>query len=172
MSTVYRFRMLSDENDNFVRDIEVPADASLLDMHDFIIRMLGYDPCITSFFTADGEWQPLREYTSMDTGMETDGGHPMPSAPMAGTTIAEVAGNEHDRLIYLFDNLNQRAYYLEMIEQKSPQKGMTYPRVQFEHSPAPDQYDPEANEQSGSIFDEMMGDYNDFDGDDNYDDEY
>ena len=41
-----------------------------------------------------------------------------------------------------------------------------------EHSPAPDQYDPEANEESGSIFDEMMGEYNDFEGDDNYDDEY
>ena len=49
---------------------------------------------------------------------------------------------------------------------------MTYPRLQFEHSPAPDQYDPEANEESGSIFDEMMGEYNDFEGDDNYDDEY
>jgi hypothetical protein len=49
---------------------------------------------------------------------------------------------------------------------------MTYPRVQFEHSPAPDQYDPEASEQSGSIFEEMMGDFGDFDGDDSYDDEY
>ena len=99
----------------------------------------------------------------------------MPRAPMAGTTIAEVAGNEHDRLIYLFDNLNQRAYYLEMIEQKSPQKGMTYPRVQFEHSPAPDQYDPSKNrddEEEGSAFDEMMGDFRDFEGDDSYDDEY
>ena len=47
MSKVYRFRMLSDENDNFVRDFEGPAEASLLDMHDFIIGMLGYDPCIT-----------------------------------------------------------------------------------------------------------------------------
>ena len=37
---------------------------------------------------------------------------------------------------------------------------------------APDQYDPEASEQSGSIFDEIMGEFNDFDGDDSYDDEY
>ena len=36
----------------------------------------------------------------------------------------------------------------------------------------PDQYDPEATEDSGSIFEEMMSDYNEFDGDDNYDDEY
>ena len=42
----------------------------------------------------------------------------------------------------------------------------------FEHAPVPDQYDPEATEECGSIFDEMMGDYNEFDGDDGYDDEY
>lgn len=108
----------------------------------------------------------------MDMGMDADNGAAMPSRPMAEAKVADVAGNVHDRLIYLFDNLNQRAYYLELLEQKKPQDGMTYPRLQFEHSPAPDQYDPEANEESGSIFDEMMGEYNDFEGDDNYDDEY
>lgn len=170
MSQIYRFRMLSDENDNFVRDFEVPAESSLLDMHDFIIEMLGYDPCITSFYAADEQWQPLNEYTSMDMGLAADA--TMPSTPMAEARVCDVMHNLHDRLIYLFDNINQRAYYLELVEAKKPQDGMTYPRLQFEHSPAPDQYDPEANEQSDSIFDEMMGEYNDFEGDDNYDDEY
>ena len=170
MSQIYRFRMLSDENDNFVRDFEVPAEASLLDMHDFIIEMLGYDPCITSFYAADEQWQPLTEYTSMDMGLAADA--TMPSTPMSEARVCDVMHRLHDRLIYLFDNINQRAYYLELVEAKEPQDGMAYPRLQFEHSPAPDQYDPEANEQSGSIFDEMMGEYNDFEGDDNYDDEY
>ena len=31
MSMVFRFRMLSDENDNFVRDYEVPYDMTLLE---------------------------------------------------------------------------------------------------------------------------------------------
>ena len=44
---------------------------------------------------------------------------------MAEAKVADVAGNVHDRLIYLFDNLNQRAYYLELLEQKKPQDGMT-----------------------------------------------
>ena len=29
MSMVFKFRMLSDENDNFVRDLEVPYDMTL-----------------------------------------------------------------------------------------------------------------------------------------------
>ena len=40
MSMVFRFRMLSDENDNFVRDYEAMYDMTLLDFHDFILQSL------------------------------------------------------------------------------------------------------------------------------------
>ena len=50
MSMVFRFRMLSDENDNFVRDYEVLYDTTLLEFHDFILRSLEYEECMASFF--------------------------------------------------------------------------------------------------------------------------
>ena len=43
MSMVFKFRMLSDENDHFVRDYEVPYDMTLLGFHEFITRSLGYE---------------------------------------------------------------------------------------------------------------------------------
>ena len=49
MSMVFRFRMLSDENDNFVRDYEVLYDTTLLEFHDFILRSLEYEECMASF---------------------------------------------------------------------------------------------------------------------------
>ena len=45
--------MLSDENDNFVRDYEVMYDTTLLDFHRFILQSLEYEDCMASFFTAD-----------------------------------------------------------------------------------------------------------------------
>ena len=69
MSMVFRFRMLSDENDNFVRDYEVLYDTTLLDFHNFILRSLEYEDCMASFFTADDRWEKQREFTFMD--MET-----------------------------------------------------------------------------------------------------
>ena len=95
----------------------------------------------------------------------------MPLA-MATAKLEDVLTHLHDRLIYIFDPFTQRAYYIEVIEAKEPEKGMEYPRLQFAHAQAPDQYDPDASEESCSIFEEMMGEYSDFDGDDNYDDEY
>lgn len=169
---IFRFRMLTDENDHFVRDFEADATTTLLDLHEFIIEMLEYDQCMASFFTADDRWEKLQEYTYMDMGMGMgDAGHGAPKA-MENTVLGDILTHLHDRLIYVFDPFNERAYYIELIEAKEPTKGHTYPRLQFEHSPAPDQYDPEASEQSGSIFEEMMGEYSDFDGDDSYDDEY
>ena len=42
MSMVFRFRMLSDENDHFVRDYEVMYDTTLLEFHNFILDSLEY----------------------------------------------------------------------------------------------------------------------------------
>ena len=164
--------MLTDENDHFVRDFEADEKTTLLGLHEFIIEMLGYDQCMASFFTADDRWEKTQEFTYMDMdGGMGDGGNGMP-LPMVTAVLGDVLTHLHDRLIYVFDPFTQRAYYIELIEAKEPQKGMEYPRLQFAHAATPDQYDPEDNEDGGSIFDEMMGEYNDFDGDDNYDDEY
>ena len=63
MSMIFRFRMLSDENDNFVRDYEVPYDMTLLDFHRFLLESLEYEECMTSFFTADERWEKPGSWT-------------------------------------------------------------------------------------------------------------
>ena len=161
---VFKFRMLSDENDNFVRDLEVPYDMTLRGFHEFLVRILGYEACMTSFFTADGQWERLQEYTLLDMGDPE-------SIPMENVSLDQLLHHNRERLIYLFDQLNNRALYLELTEAKKPEPTMEYPRVAFEHAPAPDQYDPAANEDDGSIFEQMMDDFGEFEGDESLDDE-
>ena len=155
MSMVFRFRMLSDENDNFVRDYEAMYDMTLLDFHDFILQSLDYEPCMASFFTADGS-----------------GDAP---AAMESVTLGQVIHNRRDRLIYLFDMFGDRAYFLELTGTFEAEKGASYPREIYAQAAAPDQYDPSktrAEDDDGSIFGEVMSEFSDFEGDDNYDDEY
>lgn len=168
MNIIFKYRMLSDESDNFVRDFEVYPDMTLTEFHHFILEALEYDNCMVSIFKSDAEWRPVEEFSEIDMGED------MPGVPrcMDNVTLMEVNNQFNDRLIYTFDMLNGRSYYLELIDMQRPQEDLTYPRVAFEHAPTPDQYDPEATEESGSIFEEMMSDYNEFDGDDGYDDEY
>jgi hypothetical protein len=162
--------MLSDENDNFVRDFEVSHEMNLLELHNFIITSIEYDDCMASFYTADEQWQPLQEFSLMDLGEEQFDGAPM---AMEKVSLAELVVSECNRLIYQFDMIADRAFYLEVVSASEPNPELEYPRVSFENARVPDQYDPDAvPADDGSIFDEMMDEFGEFDGDDSYDDEY
>lgn len=169
---ILKYRMLSDENDNFVRDFEVPHDMTLSAFHDFIIQSLDYDDCMASFFSADDQWNKLREYTLMDMGDDPLSGAEMP-LPMDSVTLATLILSGSTKLIYQFDLINERAYYLEVVSNSKPQAGMEYPRLAFENAPTPDQYDPDAvDDKAGSIFEEMMDDYGFTSEDSDSDDEW
>lgn len=164
---VFRFRMLSDENDRFVRDYEVMYDMSLLDFHRFILATLEYEECMASFFTADDRWEKLHEFTSEDMGDENG------PTPMERVVLGQLIRRNRDRLIYLFDLFNDRAYYLELTGAYEADPAAPYPREIYAQAEVPDQYDPSKSvvEDEGSIFDEMMGEFGEFEGDDSYDDE-
>lgn len=167
---ILRLRMLSDENDNFVRDFEVSHEMTLLELHKFIIESIEYDDCMASFYTADEQWNPLQEFSLMDLGEENFEGAPV---AMDKVTLAELVVSECNRVIYQFDMLADRAFYLEVVSVNQPNPELDYPRVSFENARVPDQYDPDAvPADDGSIFDEIMDEFGEFDGDDNYDDEY
>lgn len=174
MSLIFRFRMLSDENDNFVRDYEVRYDMTLLEFHNFLLETLEYEPCMASFFTADKLWEKQREFTLMDMGDGETGGA---SEKMEDVCLGQIIHNQRDRLIYLFDMFGDRAYYLELTGAFKEEEGDgVFPREIFARAEVPDQYDPSKNvieeSEEQSAFDEMMSDFNEFEGDDNYDDEY
>ena len=166
---VFRFRMLSDENDNFVRDYEATSDTTLLDFHNFILASLEYEACMASFFTADGRWEKLREFTLMDMDDNAQTG----ATTMEGVTLGQIIRNKRDRLIYLFDLFGDRAYYLELTGMYEAEKEAFYPREIYAQAEAPDQYDPSKNRgtEGGSAFDEVMDEFSDFEGSEMADDE-
>lgn len=63
MSMIFRFRMLCDEDDYFLREYEVPYDMTLSDFREFIDRDVHYrSDSVTSFSrqTASGtDWMNL-----------------------------------------------------------------------------------------------------------------
>ena len=173
MSMIFKFRMLSDENDGFVREYEVPYDMNLVDFNNFICTDLKYDSTVmASFFTSDASWNKLDEFTLADMGDEED----LTPRTMSSVALGQIIHNNKDRLIYVFDMLCNRAYYLELIEAKKQEENVLYPRVALSKAEPSDQFDAEQDDcHSGSIFDEVMAEFDDFGtyGDDDCsDDEY
>lgn len=171
--------MLSDENDAFLREYEMPYDATLLDFNDYICRNLHYDSDMASFFMSDREWNKGREFTLMDMGFDEDVPAEMADEMpqyMGDVSLGQIMHNNHDRLIYMFDMLAERAFYLELMGADVAQDGVTYPRTTASEAAAPNQYDAAAdNDDHGSIFDEVMSEFDEFgeyESDDYADDEY
>ena len=165
---VFRFTVLSDENDAFVREYEVPYDLTLLDFHRFICADLRFDPGnMTSFFLSDRDWGRNGEFTLFDMGATGD---PDAPRPMEEVLLGQIVRKERERLIYLFDQMSERALYLELSASLRSQDGVKYPRVALSEGAAPAQ-DGDGSASGGSIFDEAMSEFGDFAGDDSYDDE-
>ena len=58
---VYKFRIISDEVDDFLREIKIDSEASFYDLHEAILKCTGYkDDQMTSFFICDDDWEKSR----------------------------------------------------------------------------------------------------------------
>ena len=108
---VYKFRLLSDEVENFRRDIEIDSEATFLELHKAILDAAGYpDDQMTSFFICNERWVKELEITLEDMGgMSED-----ESYVMAETVIGDIVEEEKQKLMYVFDPLGDRVFYMEL----------------------------------------------------------
>lgn len=110
---IFRFLLLSDEVEDFKREIQIDADASFLDLHTAIIKSAEYtEGEMASFFICNDGWEKEREITlvEMDTSYEED------SFTMAESTLSDFLEDEHQKLMYVFDYLTERAFFMELRE--------------------------------------------------------
>ena len=55
---IYRFTLISDEADDFIREIQIDPEATFYDFHEAIVKSVGYtDDQMTSFFICDYDWE-------------------------------------------------------------------------------------------------------------------
>ena len=110
---VYRFTLISDEVDQFLREIQINDDATFLDLHKAILASVGYpDDQMTSFFLCSDDWEKETEVTLEDMGGSAD----EDSWVMGETALNELIEDEKQRLIYVFDPLADRVFFIELSE--------------------------------------------------------
>lgn len=111
---VYKFRIISDEVDGFFREIKIDSDASFYDLHEAILKSVGYkDDQMTSFFICDDDWEKETEVTLEDMG---GGSSEEDTYVMRDTRLSELLEDEKQKLIYVFDPLAERIFFIELSE--------------------------------------------------------
>lgn len=132
---VYKFRILSDEVDNFTREIAIDSEDTFLDLHNAILDSVGYTKDqMTSFFLCNDEWEKGTEITliEMDSSPETD------NWIMESTKLSELIEEEDQKLLYVFDYLTERAFFMEIF-QIVPNKNLTAAKCILSEGDAPQQ---------------------------------
>jgi len=110
---VYKFIIVSDEVDDFRRDILIDSDATFFDLHEAILDSVGYaKDQMTSFFICNEDWNKETEITliEMDTNPEED------SYIMDSTRLSDLLEEERQKLLYVFEYLTERSFFMELRE--------------------------------------------------------
>lgn len=110
---LFRFLILSDEVDDFKREIKIDSEATFLDLNNAILDSVGYTKDqMTSFFICDDDWSKKTEITlvEMDTSSEED------IYLMEDTRLEELLEDEHQKILYVFDYMTERAFFMELRE--------------------------------------------------------
>ncbi len=110
---IFRFTIISDEVEDFVRVIELNSDATFMNLHDEILQSVQFQKGeMTSFFICNDDWEKEQEITmiEMDFGSEYD------NYVMSETPLEDLLEDEKQKLIFTYDMLADRSFFIELTE--------------------------------------------------------
>jgi hypothetical protein len=117
---VYRFVVLTDEDESFVREFEFLDSHTLLDFHNMLQDELEFDKSqMASFYLATDNWEKEEEFTLFDMGTG--------SSTMEVALLEDIIFRKNQKLLYVFDFFNERALFVEYTGEVKEVDGREYP---------------------------------------------
>ena len=108
---IFTFRIVSDEVDNFRREIKIDADATFLDLKNAICDSVDYDKNqMCSFFICDDNWEKEKEITLEDMGSDSA----QEVYLMDDSILGDFIDDEGQRLMFTSDYMTDRSFFIEM----------------------------------------------------------
>ena len=110
---IFNFRIVSDEVDNFKREIAIDSTATFMDLRNAICDSVGYDKNqFSSFFLCDNDWEKKLEITSDDMDFDADQEFEL----MDDAILGDLIEDEGQKLLYVFDYMTERSFFMVMTE--------------------------------------------------------
>lgn len=110
---IFNFRIVSDEVDNFKREINIDSTATFLVLKNAICDSVGYDKSqMCSFFLCDDDWEKKTEITSDDMDFDADEEFEL----MDDAVLGDLIEDEGQKLLFVFDYMTDRSFFIVMTE--------------------------------------------------------
>lgn len=143
---VYRFRIVFEDQEDIVREIEVLGKQSFGDFHRSIQEAIGFDNSKdASFYMSDDYWRKGQEITNRKVQSDDDdddyrGRKKGTHKPMNTSRIADFIDDPHQKIVYEFDPAVKWTLLVELVRIVSEDAKTTYPRTVKSTGVAPKQY--------------------------------
>lgn len=137
----YRFRVLAEDQDEFIRDIDILTNQTFEDLHQAFTEMFNLNNDeLASFYICDHKWRRLKELTLIDMKHEEELEDiededlyrtkiRLPVFVMNQVKIKDMIDDPHQRIIYEYDFLNPVILFIEMIKINKAESDQKYPLV-------------------------------------------
>lgn len=168
-----KYRLISGENEDFVRDIEIHEENSFLDLNLAIQDACNFDSSfLSTFYLSNKSWDKLDEIVQDKIDAETQGDVLL----MEDTKLSHFEPELGQRYIYIFDFFSIRAFFIEIVNIRNIEKTdhlLEFPICTLSKGKAPEQVfidDIAENDEFNDNYYEDDDDYDDDLGFDNIDD--
>lgn len=134
---IYKFRISSQENEDFIREIEIDGEQTFLDLHNTIQKSTNYDDSqMASFYILDSMGQRGKEIALFEMSSAEE---ELDVVVMDVALIREFSSLKSPNLIYLFDFFSDRHFQVELTGTYKPLPGANYPFCSLSEGEAPQQ---------------------------------
>lgn len=147
----YKFRVYFDDVEDFIRDIEILSHDTFASFHSILFEAIGLQGNeLASFFICDSKWNKQKEITLIDMGddralkapeyEDEDDFSTIPNIPksvMENSVLKDFITDPHQQIIYEYDFLNPKVFYIELLKINPMQNGVEYPRCTFKAKDMP-----------------------------------
>lgn len=168
---VYKFRLLSDVHEDFVRDIEILGNQTFKDFHDIISDCTAISNMeLASFLICNQKWYKQKEITLIDMmageelyDEEIEDKKSRQSFVMEKSKIRDSIEDPHQRMLYEYDFADLKTLFVELIGIWKNTKDQTYPvctlsKGSLKATPIPKTIEEEEAE-NNELTDDMIQDF-------------
>jgi len=130
---IYTFHIGSEDSPKFKVEIDIDASDTFLRLRNAILDAAGYSKDqMDSFFICDEHWNMGKEITYADMGKDSDDDIWL----MEDTPLEELIEDEGQRLVFVFDYLTDRNFFL-ILKEITPGKSLHDPLCKRKEGTAP-----------------------------------
>ncbi len=159
---IYRFILISDEAEGFMREIKIDANDNFFSLHQAILKACEYKNDDLTFFTiCENGWEKVQDITIEDLAFSSE----QDSYVMDKTLLTEFLQDEKQHLLYTFDTLADRKFFIELseitkghLQQPEISRSLGEPPVQHLDIDEVMQRNPLTNDNSDFIDEDMTSD--------------